>query len=721
MCRSLVPFLLIAACSSGGSAPPPGPDPDPDPDPVPVLFGLGDERVMFQGGSFPLDPTTPGPVSLERAFPNLSMGFLVFLTAPPDGTDRVFVAEKTGAIWVVPNDDTVSSKTVFLDLSGKIDTADERGLLGLAFDPDYATNGYFYVHYSDSGGSKAVVSRFHVSADPDKADSASEYVLLEIPDTDVHHNGGMLAFGPDGMLYTSIGDDDNLGNGQNRTTLPGSVLRIDPHGGTPYGIPSDNPFVGVGGGVRGEIWAYGFRNPWRFSFDRDTGDLWLGDVGGSTYEEIDVVNKGGNYGYVVYEGTHQLNNPPNPAPEYTWPVHQYGSGCVIGGYVYRGSQVPALSGAYVYGDNNTGEVWALRYDGSQVTSNARIGQVTRVTAFGEDRDGELHVLESGKIWRVEGGGVAGELVPNRLSATGLFTNTASLTPVPGLIEYEVNAELWSDGAVKRRWIGVPGSTRIEFSPAGDWDFPLGTVLVKHFELPVSATANRRLETRVLVLQNNGWAGYTYKWNFLGTDANLLEDADSQTYTVDDAAAPGGTRQQVWNFPSRGQCLLCHTPAAGFVLGLKTRQINRDFAYPGLTDNQLRAWNHVGLFDIDIGEARDYEAMPDPRDESAPLVARARAYLDSNCAQCHRAGSTTPGNLDLRYLTPIESANILDVPPSEGDLGLPDARRVKPGVKESSVLWERMRRLDGNRMPPLASGLVDEEAVTLVGEWIDGGP
>jgi hypothetical protein len=248
------------------------------------------------------------------------------------------------------------------------------------------------------------------------------------------------------------------------------------------------------------------------------------------------------------------------------------------------------------------------------------------------------------------------------------------------------------------------------------------VLVKHFELLVSPTSRVRLETRVLVHESDGWAGYTYKWNVLGTDATLLADADSQTYEVEDPAAPGGTRQQAWNFPSRAQCLQCHTAAAGRVLGLRTLQLNRDFDYAGgVRDNQLRAWNHVGLFDRDIGEEPSYGSMPDPRDEAAPVDLRARAYLEANCAQCHRAGSTTPGGLDLRYAATVAEMNVLDVAPAFGDLGLPDARRVKGGAKESSVLWERMRRLDTTRMPPLASGLVDVQATALVGDWIDGGP
>jgi uncharacterized repeat protein (TIGR03806 family) len=719
MCRAFVLLVLIAACSSGGSTPAP-PAPDPDPNPVPAPFGLGDTRASFGGGTFPLDPqTNPDPVTLTRAFPSVSMDYNVFLTAAPDGTDRIFVLDKAGVIWVIPNDDAATTRKTFLDLTSKVSDGGERGLLGLAFDPDYATNGTFYVHYST--GTKGRISRFQVSGDPDQADASSESVVLEVPDSDSNHNGGMLAFGPDGKLYASVGDDYTKANAQDRTTLLGKVLRIDPKGGTPYAIPSDNPFVGVGGGVRAEIWAYGFRNPWRFSFDRSNGDLWLGDVGDLSHEEIDLVTKGGNYGWAVYEANEQRETPPTPTPTYIFPVLEKPHSCIIGGYVYRGSKVTSLSGAYIYGDYNSGEVRALRYNGTTVTSDTKIGQGNHITSLGEDRDGEIYVVEPDRIWRVTGGGTGGPPVPAKLSQTGLFQSVLDLTPVAGLIEYGVNAPLWSDGAVKRRWLGLPGSTHITFDATGNWQFPVGTVLVKHFELPVSATERTRLETRVLIRQNNGWAGYLYRWNLLGTDADLIDDAETQAYTVEDASAPGGTREQVWTFPSRAQCMLCHTSGAGFVLGPRTRQINRTFDYGSVTDNQLRAWNHIGLFDTDIGEASDYEAMPDPRDTAAPLTARARAYLDANCAQCHRPGNGNPVDIDLRYGTPLESTNLVDVVPAEGDLGLTDARRIRPGSKESSVLWERMRRLDATRMPPLGSALVDAEAVALLGEWIDGGP
>jgi uncharacterized repeat protein (TIGR03806 family) len=288
-----------------------------------------------------------------------------------------------------------------------------------------------------------------------------------------------------------------------------------------------------------------------------------------------------------------------------------------------------------------------------------------------------------------------------------------LVPAPGLVEYDVNAPLWSDGARKRRWIALPGSAGIGFHATGNWDFPLGTVLVKHFELELAPGRVRRVETRVLLRHDLGWQGYTYRWNAGETDADLLPDAATDVFTVNG-------QPQTWPYPSRAQCLECHTEATGRVLGVRTAQVNRDFAYPVLTDNQLRAWNHIGLFTADIGDHAQHGALPDPSDAALPAAARARAYLDANCAMCHQPGGPTPVDLDLRFSVPVASMNavgVFSVNPVDGVAG---ALRIAAGSKEQSDLWERMRRLDGFAMPPLARNVADGHAVDLVGTWIDSG-
>jgi uncharacterized repeat protein (TIGR03806 family) len=712
-------LLAVAACGGGTSIPPPPGSTAP--------FGLT-QRVPVIGLAFP-DSQGPATAQIVRAFENLTFSSPVYLTYAPDGTDRIFVVEVAGRIRVFANSDSTASATTFLDITGRVRSGGEEGLLGLAFDPDYATNGYFYVHYSASSPRRNVLSRFSVSASaPDLADAASESILLQVNQPAGNHNGGMIAFGPDGMLYVGYGDGggqwDQYGHGQDLTTLLSTIIRIDPHGGTPYAIPTDNPFVGTGGGTREEIYAYGLRNPWRFSFDRSTGDLWVGDVGQNTWEEVDLVRAGGNYGWPIYEGD-ALRQAGQPAPDYEPPVRDYDRSdgrSVTGGVVYRGTRTPSLAGAYLYGDYGSGVIWALRYDGSLITSHTQLGNVTNVCSFGEDRDGEVYAVSyGGTIHRFEPAGGGGGATPATLSATGLFQDTTNLIPAAGVIEYDVNSSLWSDGARKRRWIALPGNDRIDFDPVAPWAFPVGTVVVKHFELDLSPMQVQRLETRVLVHESAGWAGYTYKWNFLQTDADLLPGADAETYTVEDPLAPGGQRQQTWDFPSRAQCMLCHTAAAGRVLGVRTDQLNGEFAYPAATDNQLRSWNHIGLFDVDIGDPAAYAALPDPQDAALPLAARARSYLDANCAGCHLPGGPVPIGIDLRYRVPLAAMDLVNVRPNQGDLGLVDAYRIRTGSKESSVLWERMRRLDGTRMPELGTNRVDQPALDLIGTWIDQGP
>jgi uncharacterized repeat protein (TIGR03806 family) len=300
-----------------------------------------------------------------------------------------------------------------------------------------------------------------------------------------------------------------------------------------------------------------------------------------------------------------------------------------------------------------------------------------------------------------------EALPARLSQTGIFRSLADLTPNRGLVPYEVNSPLWSDGAAKKRWLALPGEGRIGFTARGAWRFPAGTVLVKHFGL------GKRLETRLLVVGEDGLGyGATYKWRADGKDADLLRDALTE-------ALPG---KKNWYYPSRGDCLVCHTRAAGFVLGVNARQLNGPFTYPGgVKDNQLRAWSHARLFDRAVPD-RDLPRLPRLAalsDKSASLEQRVRSYLDANCAQCHRPGGS-PGQFDARFEVPLARQKLLGGELVAADLGVSGARVVKPGDPEKSMLYLRMkRRRDVFNMPPLASNAVDEEALAVVGAWIRG--
>jgi len=678
---------------------------------------------------FPLDPGTPGQVRMVRGFPNFTIPNPTFLTFAPDNTDRLFVTSRNGVVYVFPNDDRVTAPNVFLDLSGRTNNFWEEGLLGLAFDPDYATNGYFYVNYIENGQFDSLVSRFRVSTgDPNRADPASEFVLLRLDQPEGNHNGGMLAFGPDRMLYLSFGDGGGQGdphnNGQDLNSLFAKILRIDPRqpsGSLAYSIPASNPFVGQPN-ARAETWAYGFRNPWRFSFDRATGTLWTADVGQDNWEEVDIVERGANHDWPVYEGNQPYRNPNN-LPQNARPVHvltRNEASSLIGGYVYRGSAMPTVRGAYVYGDFQTGNVWALRESNGQMTSNQVIGYVADLSSFGEDQNGELFALSlnSGEIYRlVEQGGGGGGTVPATLSATGLLQDTATLTWAVGVMPFLVNAPLWSDDAKKTRFFVLPEGY-IQFHPTDPWSFPVGTVTVKHFELELvqgQPSSARRLETRVFVHQRTGWAGYTYRWNAQQTDADLLATGLSEVFTVRDRS--GNNRQQTWSYPSRSDCLQCHTQAANWVLGLRTLQVNRAADAGGQLVEQLDNWNAMRLFDQVLQGAAAYPRLVDPRDLGQPLRERARSYLDANCANCHRPGGAMNGDVDLRFLTADPGMNVIDVRPTRGDLGLPDAYRIKRRVPGSSVLFERMQRLDGIRMPRLGSSVLDADALALLQAWI----
>jgi glucose/arabinose dehydrogenase len=313
---------------------------------------------------------------LEKAFPNLTFTFPTDIHPSNDGSNRLFVVEKRGVIWVFAAQVQSTVKTEFLNISNKVRTSGEAGLLGLALHPDYKNNGQFYVFYVSQYPYRTIVARYQVSADPNVADPGSESILIDSPQSTVYHNGGQLAFGPDGYLYIGMGDNFTSATAQNLADLPGSILRIDIDVPTPpegsaaagYEIPADNPFANNTSGYREEIYAYGFRNPWRFCIDRMTGEMWVSDVGQDTYEEIDIVEKGRNYGWPLMEGPDCYGGPCDPVADdlalpFYWYTHAEGV-AVIGGYRYWGRRVPELSGYYIFADYTGGTVWGLRYDGA---------------------------------------------------------------------------------------------------------------------------------------------------------------------------------------------------------------------------------------------------------------------------------------------------------------------------------------------------------------------
>jgi glucose/arabinose dehydrogenase len=390
-------------------------------------------------------------VTLKPVFEKLSDERPVWMSEAPDGSGRLFIVYQKGKIAVVKKGSDGGDATTFLEIEDRHPNFEnEDGLMSIAFHPGFATNHLFYIYYNQKNspgqGSqplnfayRSVISEFKVSAtDPDQADMSSERILLQVPQPFSNHKGGELLFGPDGYLYLGLGDGgaggDPFGSGQNTATLLAKMLRLDVNSRATfgrgqqkhelqYGFPSDNPFVNEidagGSGARKEVFAYGLRNPWRYSFDRQTGDLWVGDVGQDLWEEIDLVTNGGNYGWNVREGAHHFKPGPVGAqfvdpvmeyphipkllPESMFPDHGIGL-CVIGGYVYRGKQFPSLNGIYIYGDYSLGTIWGFRYDrgaGKVTVQGKLLQQPNNITSFAEDNDGELYALmQDGKILQI---------------------------------------------------------------------------------------------------------------------------------------------------------------------------------------------------------------------------------------------------------------------------------------------------------------------------------
>lgn len=642
---------------------------------------------------------------------------------------------------------------------------------------------YVFLYYNFSpapetgGGIPSYVSSFNRLSRftlPDGAttiDRSSEFVLINQFDRHALHNGGDMYFGPDGFLYLTNGDEgsynDEFDNAQriDRGLFSG-VLRIDvdrdasrshpirrqPQGAAPppgwpdsfsqgYFIPNDNPWLDPSGSVLEEFYAIGLRSPHRMSYDAVSGQTFIGDLGQDAVEEIDLLAKGANYQWPFREGNAPAaKSPPDvirgtstpPLYDYN---HATGHTCVIGGFVYRGADYAAeLGGKYIFGDNISGAIWSMVWDQGE----PRVTQLTSANAadrylsgFGFDQRNELYLMTVGSGGRILKftRPVPPPQPPATLSATGVFADLAMLTPSAGVIPYDVNAPFWSDGAVKRRWIALPNNGNpfdaadtIAFASTGAWQFPAGTVFIKHFELPIDARnpmQMRRLETRLLVRDSSGGTyGVTYRWRADQSDADLLPNALTEDITITDA--DGTTRAQPWDYPSRDNCQTCHTPAAGGVLGVKTAQLNGSFLYPstGIADNQLRTWAKIGMFSNPPPEASivSLPKLVGLGDTSASLEVRVRSYLDTNCAQCHRPGGAR-GLWDGRFETPLAQQGIVNGPVLNA-LGLPGAWVIAPGRRDRSIAYLRLHALDGTKMPFLAKNVIHTAAVDLLGEWID---
>jgi putative heme-binding domain-containing protein len=732
-------------------------------------YGI-DQRVAWTTSRITGSPEPPSPYKIERVFPKLTFKNPLLITRAP-GTDRLFVGEHAGKIYSFPKDQGRDKADLFLDLTTELHSWDKAGkvrgvdaVYGLAFHPQFAKNRYCYICYvlaSKTPGEQlpdgSRVSRFRVTdTDPPRCDPKSEKVLITW--LAGGHNGGDLHFGPDGYLYISTGDGtdpnppDKFDTGQDISDLLSSILRIDvdrEDKGKPYAIPPDNPFIKTPG-ARPEVWAYGFRNPWRMSFDRVTGDLWVGDVGWELWEMVYRVKRGGNYGWSVMEGRQPVRpeskRGPTPILPPTLDFPHTEAASITGGYVYRGKRLKELIGAYICGDWMTRKLWGTRFDGDRITWHRELAQGTqRIVAFGEDHDGELYFLNYDEV------GTIHQLVPNdaartnpakfpqKLSATGLFTSVKLLEPAAGVVPFSINAEQWADHATAERLVALPGQTSVRifdhpipvpgtaFYTARVF-FPKDGVLAKTVSLETergNPHSRRRLETQILHYDGDLWRGYTYQWNDDQTDATLVPaGGQDRTYAISDAKAPGGRRQQTWHFPSRAECLQCHNPWAGNVLAFTQPQLDRDHHFGSVVDNQLRTFKHIGLVGQIANEDDDTEdrqtrpgKLTNPYDPTADRNERARSYLHVNCSHCHQFGAGGTADLELRHDVRLEQTKTLEVRPVQGTFEIYNAHILSPSDPYRSVLYYRMSKLGRGRMPHIGSEIVDEKGLLLIHDWI----
>ena len=725
----------------------------------------------FFGGKLPMSTPSSSAVKAQAVSGNLGLGTVWSLSSTPSSPFLYAVGRNGQVKYFDPKVGNETGK-VFLDVSQGLFKGQDSGLINMVFHPQYGqaaspNRNYIYAYYTFDTGSGVVnrLSRFTATEGANTVVRSTEQILIQEPLPDTLHRGGGMTFGKDGFLYVSLGEYGNPNNGQDFSNrLSAGVIRIDVDQDTTkshaivkksmgmnqnYFIPNDNPFVGMAN-VLEEYWTKGERNPHKLTMDSMSGRMFTGNVGGNlstSNEEVNEVVKGGNYGWPFREGnkdlgawsfvstskTYQVPAKPatitgtlqDPALIIQRPTSCNGvdtqcpgtgnttnGKCVIGGYVYRGAALPKLTGRYLLGDCNLGVLWATADDRAKgpmeyLFTAPFIGIVT----FGQDRDGELYIAGNDPaVYRLVPAGTPVGEPPALLSQTGVFTSTKDLTPAPGVVPYDVSTPLWSDAAKKKRWMIPPANGKITVAADGGWTFPVGTAFVKHFELPLANGSVDRLETRFLVNGSDGrYYGFTYRWKTDNSDADLQDPAFFNEQV--------GT--QTWHYPSRAECAQCHNSAANYVLGLNTAQFNRAMYYPatGLTSNMVSTLQGVGLFSSPLMPA-SLPRMPSIHDGTAFAQTRAKAYLEANCASCHRPEGAARGDWDGRFGTALNMQKLIGVAPIEA-LGVTGAKLLAPQSPDTSIVLKRMTAVNGDAMPPLARSIVDADAVSLFKAWIAG--
>ncbi len=749
----------------------------------------------FINGTFPAFPPGLGSgqdevvYKIENAFPNLTFTDPVKLLEMPG--NKFMVIGKSGHVWVFDNLRNVSSKVQVLNIKSQVEIGGDGGVLGGVLHPDFGQEGsthkgHFYLWYRytpqkgiEEGYAYLRLSRFTYDPSKNVVDQNSEFVLIQQFDRHDWHNGGDMFFGPNGLLYLSIGDEGG-GNDEFNVTqqidkwLFSGILRIDvderggnfshpirrqprnqaqPPQGWPssftqgYFIPNDNPWLDESGGVLEEFFALGTRSPHRMTYDEETGDIWVGDVGQRTQEEISIVGKGDNLQWPYREGaiSGPKAKPNNLIGKDKAPIYSYGrqeGASVIGGYVYREDKFPELKGKFIFGDHETQNISLLspNIDKTRATIEFLLRLPTEgespkdgLSSFALDKQGNIYMLDlfgtdmdGGKIRKLVREGGENWNAPEKLSELGVFSNLDPLIPADFLIPYELNVPFWSDGAHKRRWIILPNKgnfndpqNRVIFNSKENWTFPVGTVLIKHFDLPLdyrNPSLTQKLETRFFIYtQDENSYGVTYKWNEEGTEAFLLRDGETETYAI--VAEDGSSENLEWLYPSMEQCASCHNENAGWVLGVRTQQLNKVMQYPASNReaDQLFTWDFLGIFDAPL-KNRNHLIHVDPLTlEGTSEEFRVRSYLDANCAYCHRPGGVS-GVFDARISTPLYQTKMINAEVVSNNS--PEGARILiPGEVENSHILHRSISLESDAMPPIGRSKIDEPFISLMQEWI----
>ncbi len=754
---------------------------------LPYFAGSGLDTAepvgAYLNGSFP--SVLPEGRPYVPVFPNIQFSSPLTFNEVPNA-NKIIVGQRDGKIFWFDKEPNVSIKHTMLDLSNKVGVVWDGGFLGMALHPQFGISdkNYFYTWYTTKDrnnndfpnnytgqscdseeywGNFLILARYEADPNTLNVQESSEQILLKIRMYGTTHRGGGLVFGDDGFLYLTTGDQTAFKKSQDIVNnLDGGILRLDvdkdntkshppvrtmpeDHGfsdeitGNGYWIPNDNPFLSAEGENFEEYYSLGHRNPHRMTKDRATGKMYVGEIGGSRHEEINIVNKGKNFGWPLYEGFYQntscvpnlYNNMPHEQPLVAFPRSIANS--IIGGYVYRGNEISELQGKYICADYGTGEeIFVVDINTGSYEQYGNFNS-TNIISFGEDKQGELYILKQGvsTLYKLTAKNQGLGNTPELLSQTGAFDDLLTLSPSEGLIPYDLVESFWSDGALKKRWMAIPNdgnhdtaAEQISYDDIDDWNFPIGSVLVKHFELPIDErdpTKTKRLETRFSIKGSDGKFYFvTYKWNEEQNDAVLLRSGLDESISI--TKANGNQSEQTWSYPSAIECISCHNSTNGGTLGTKSRYLNKDYTYSktGRTANQLVTLSHLGILNQNISDDDTNNILTSKSitDATASLDEKARSYLDLNCAYCHRSGTGNRGNFDLRLNLDILQTGILSATPYIS-LGIPNEKIVDAGNVSTSILYHRMNSTEAAiKMPPIGKNKIDAKAVQLINEWIN---